>query len=74
MFYVGKPLSEILKAWSLKCKSDIIAIEFFPSPITIIALNSYTAIRESLGSKETEDIFVGRHQRFTGLLNPNRAG
>ena len=67
-------MSDVLKSWSEEYRSDIVSVRIPLVPFTIVALNSYTAIREALASAETSDALAGRPTLMSGPLNQERAG
>ena len=67
-------MSDALKSWSDQYKSDIVSVRFPLVPFTIVALNSYSALREALTSAETSDALSGRPPQMGGTENQEGAG
>lgn len=67
-------MSEILKSWSGKYKSDIVSIHIPLFSFTVVSLNSYTAIKEALTSVKTSEALSGRPFLMRRPDNEERAG
>ena len=67
-------MSDALKSWSEQYRSDIVSVRIPLVPLTIVVLNSYTAMREALTSAETSDALAGRPPQMGGPENEERAG
>ena len=67
-------MSDALKSWSEQYRSDIVSVRLPLVPFTIVALNSYAAMREALTSAETSDVLTGRPPQMGGPENEESAG